>query len=165
MKLIRVRCPLCGDVDLSSSDITLVVYRDVPTRSHYTFRCAVCRRSVCKPAQEDVVSALSLAGVRPKEAELPNEPARRVAAPALSTDDLLDFILALAATATPATHCQPPAEALEEKSGPPLTRDDLLDFMLLLRATDLVTTQVSERAGSAAAGGRAPTRQIPKWGV
>lgn len=165
MKLIRVRCPLCGDVDLSSSDITLVVYREAPNRSHYTFRCATCRRSVCKPAQEDVVSVLSLAGVRPQEAELPKEPAGQVAAPALSTDDLLDFILALTATATPAAHCQPPAEALEEKSGPSLTRDDLLDFMLLLRTTDLVITQVPERAGSVAAGRQAPTRLIPKWGM
>jgi len=147
MKPIRVRCPSCGDVDMFSSDITLVVYRDVPDRSHYTFRCVLCRQSVSKPARGDVVSALALAGVRPHAAELPKE----ATAPALSTDDLLDFILVLSATPTPAAHCEPPAEALEEKSGAPLTRDDLLDFMLLLGATDLVTTRVRQRSGPAAA--------------
>lgn len=152
MKPIRVRCPSCGDVDMFSSDITLVVYRNMPDRSHYAFRCALCRKAVSKPAHDDVALALSLAGVRPHEAELPKEATERVATPALSTDDLLDFILVLAATATPAAHCRPPAEVLEEKNGSPLTCDDLIDFVLLLGATDLVATQVTERPGPPAAG-------------
>jgi hypothetical protein len=137
MKPIRVRCPSCGDVDMSSSDITLVVYRNVRDRAHYIFRCVVCRQTVCKPAQDDVVSALSMAGVRCQEAELPREALAPVAAPALTTDDLLDFLLVLSAVATPAAHCWPPAEAQEAKSGLPLTYDDLLDFMLLLRSSDV----------------------------
>ncbi len=140
MKLIRVRCPSCGDVDMSSSDITLVVYCNVRDRSHYTFRCAVCRQSVCKPAQDDVVAALFMAGVRCHQAELPKEALAPVTGPALTTDDLLDFIFVLSAVATPAAYCQPPAEAQEPKTGLPLTCDDLLDFVLLLSSTDLITT-------------------------
>lgn len=150
MRPIRVRCPSCGDVDMFSSDITLVIYRNMPNRSHYTFRCVLCRQSVRKPAQGDVVSALSLAGVQPSVSELPKETPSQVDAPALSSDDLLDFILVLAATPSPAGHCQPPAEALEEKNGAPLNRDDLLDFVLLLGATDAITA-AAEQPGLPAA--------------
>ena len=59
---VKVTCPSCGHVRLSSADVRLVVA--APPRSpYYLFRCPGCDRRVRRPAPEEVVAALTERGV------------------------------------------------------------------------------------------------------
>lgn len=106
MTTIKASCPTCGDVELTSADITLRVCGGAPLSS-YSFTCPRCRELVCKPADEHVVSLLISGGVRAQVWEVPAEALEPHSGPALGYDDLLDFVLQLsvrdelAALATP----------------------------------------------------------------
>jgi hypothetical protein len=81
---------------LAADDISLLVAAGDVTESSYSFRCPCCHDRVVKPADEIVVRLLLSAGVEPVawhgQGELVD------AAPALTDDDLLDFILAMRGT-------------------------------------------------------------------
>jgi hypothetical protein len=94
MTTIKATCPNCGDVDLTPADVTVTVARQLGW-STYTFRCARCSDAVCKPADDEVVQALTGAGVRVERVEVPSEYLEAMiltrTSPPLTDDDLLDF--------------------------------------------------------------------------
>ena len=91
--VLTVLCPSCGEVDLSSDQVWLVIASE-PDRSHYRFRCAGCERSVRRPADETVVALLTEL-VAVEELEIPAEALESHEGPPLTSDDLLDLVLAL----------------------------------------------------------------------
>ena len=62
MTTIKATCPVCGDVDLTPSDVRLTVAESAGWAT-YTFRCSECHDNVEKPADEEVVALLSSTGV------------------------------------------------------------------------------------------------------
>jgi predicted RNA-binding Zn-ribbon protein involved in translation (DUF1610 family) len=94
---IKASCPACGEVELTSSDVTLMVCSYAP-QSYYTFVCPKCTAEVRKPADDHVVSLLVSGGVPAQVWDLPAEVLEVKAGPALTYDDLLDFALHLGST-------------------------------------------------------------------
>ena len=91
--VLSVLCPACGEVDLTSDQVWLVI-ASVPSRSHYGFHCSSCGESVSRPADEQVVAVL--AGlVAVEELEIPAEALESHDGPPLTPDDLIDLVLAL----------------------------------------------------------------------
>jgi hypothetical protein len=109
MTTIKASCPACGEVELTSSDITLRVCNHAPL-SYYAFLCPGCRDEVRKPADDHIVSLLMSGGVRAQVWEVPAEALEPKPGPSLNYDDLLDFVLQLgrddmlAARATAGAH-------------------------------------------------------------
>ena len=107
MTTIKASCPGCGEVELTSADITLMVCSHAPL-SYYAFHCPNCLDEVRKPADDHVISLLMSGGVKATVWEIPEEALEVKAGPTLNYDDLLDLVLALdaddflAAQATPA---------------------------------------------------------------
>ncbi|HWL34607.1 MAG TPA: hypothetical protein VNQ77_00300 [Frankiaceae bacterium] len=97
MTTIKASCPGCGEVELTSKDVTLMVCNHAP-QSYYTFTCPKCSDAVRKPADDHVVSLLMSGGVRAEVWELPAEALEPKAGPVLTYDDLLDFALQLGAS-------------------------------------------------------------------
>jgi predicted RNA-binding Zn-ribbon protein involved in translation (DUF1610 family) len=91
---IKGSCPACGEVELTPKDIALYVCGNAP-RSYYSFVCPNCRDEVRKPATDHIVSLLVSTGIRPRAWQLPLEALESKNGPALTYDDLLDFVLAL----------------------------------------------------------------------
>ena len=94
MTTIKASCPGCGDVELTSADITLRVCNHAPL-SYYSFTCPHCSDRVRKPADDHIVSLLMSGGVRADVWEVPAEALEPHAGPTLGYDDLLDFVLQL----------------------------------------------------------------------
>lgn len=69
---VKVTCPSCGHVRLSSEDVRLVVATP-PRAPYYLFRCPGCDRRVRRPAPADVVAALTEHGV-PTVQPVPDTP-------------------------------------------------------------------------------------------
>ena len=109
MTTIKASCPTCGEVELTSKDIALRVCNHAPL-SYYAFDCPKCHDEVRKPADDHIVSLLMSGGVRPQMWEIPAEALEPKTGPALTYDDLLDFVLQLgradylAAAATAPAH-------------------------------------------------------------
>ena len=97
MTTIKASCPGCGEVELTSSDVTLMVCNHAP-QSYYTFTCPKCTDEVRKPADDHVVSLLMSGGVRAEVWELPAEALETHSGPVLTYDDLLDFALHLSSS-------------------------------------------------------------------
>ena len=88
---IRASCPTCGDVELTSRDVSVHVCVS-NNQGSYAFRCPSCRVAVSKHAEQRIVDLLVSSGVRLSVWSLPaelDEP--RSSEPALSYDDLLEF--------------------------------------------------------------------------
>jgi len=98
--VIKADCPDCGVVRLRTGDLTVRVNTDDGSGA-YCFRCASCGTAVSHEANESVRDLLGLAGVRVEEWHWPAELEERPVGPALTTDDLLDFHLALRDDAWP----------------------------------------------------------------
>lgn len=94
MTTIKASCPSCGEVELTSQDVTLMVCSYAP-QSYYTFVCPKCSADIRKPADDHVVSLLMSGGVKAEVWELPAEALEVHTGPALTYDDLLDFALQL----------------------------------------------------------------------
>jgi hypothetical protein len=91
--ILTVLCPTCGEVDLASDQVWLVL-ANVADRSHYRFHCSTCDQSVRRHADETVIALL--AGlVAVEELAIPAEALESHVGPALTSDDLLDLMLAL----------------------------------------------------------------------
>jgi hypothetical protein len=97
MTTIKASCPACGEVELTSADVTLMVCNQA-TLSYYTFGCPKCTDDVRKPADDHVISLLMSGGVRAVVWEVPGEALEVHDGPALTYDDLLDFALHLGVT-------------------------------------------------------------------
>lgn len=55
---VRTKCPMDGQVEVSSSDITLIIGE--PEHSRYTFQCPVCQLTIDKLADEKILGLLLL---------------------------------------------------------------------------------------------------------
>jgi hypothetical protein len=97
MTTIKATCPLCGEVELTPADVSLMVCTTAPL-SYYSFTCTTCLDEVRKPADDHVVSLLVSGGVPAKVWDLPAEAVEPRTGPRLSYDDLLDFALQLGTT-------------------------------------------------------------------
>jgi hypothetical protein len=94
MTTIKASCPGCGEVELTSNDISLRVCSHGPL-SYYSFTCPECQESIRKPADDHIVSLLMSGGVRAEVWEVPAEALEPKPGPDLNYDDLLDFVLQL----------------------------------------------------------------------
>ena len=94
MTTIKASCPSCGEVELTRTDVSLMVCSHAPL-SYYCFSCPSCADEVRKPADDHVVSLLVSGGVPAKVWDLPAEALELHHGPTLTYDDLLDFALGL----------------------------------------------------------------------
>ncbi len=94
MTTIKASCPVCGDVDLTPAQVRLVVCNQIEW-SYYAFVCTTCRDEIRKPADEEVIGLLVTGGVEAHMWEIPDEALEEHYGPAISYDDVLDFVLAL----------------------------------------------------------------------
>jgi hypothetical protein len=71
MTAIRIKCPACGEVDLSPEEMSLFVS---PTgdEATYAFTCPECSQDVDRPANRKTVALLIAAGV--ETTPMPPEP-------------------------------------------------------------------------------------------
>ena len=69
---IRASCPSCGDVELTSRDVTVQVCA-TNNQGSYAFRCPDCRFAVSKLAEQRIVDLLVSSGVRLSVWNLPAE--------------------------------------------------------------------------------------------
>ncbi len=90
MPTVRASCPSCGDIDLSTGDVT--VQRFGPgSEVAYAFNCPHCQAAVTKAAPQRVVDLLVAAGVRVVTWTRPAELDEFHTGPPISYDDLLAF--------------------------------------------------------------------------
>ena len=96
MTTIKASCPGCGDVELTSAQVRLVVC-SIQDWSFYAFTCHTCHDEVRKPAASDVVTLLQSGGVLAEIWSVPAEAMESHDGTAISYDDVLDFALSLQA--------------------------------------------------------------------
>jgi len=87
---IRASCPTCGDVELTSADVTVLVCSTTNVSS-YAFQCPTCEVAVTKPAEPRVVDLLVSTGVRLSVWQLPAELEEAHSGAPICYDDLLEF--------------------------------------------------------------------------
>ena len=92
MTTIKASCPACGDVDLTPTDVRVVICSRSDW-SFYAFACPSCCEEVRKHADEDVVALLVSGGVKADVWEIPAEALEEHSGPPLTYDDLLDAAL------------------------------------------------------------------------
>ena len=90
MATIRASCPDCGDVELTTAEVRVVVCSTTNDGS-YTFQCPSCCLAVDKPAQRRVIEILVAAGVKVSTWSMPAELNEAHTGPAITHDDLLTF--------------------------------------------------------------------------
>src|SRR5438105_3475242 len=90
MATIRASCPDCGDVELTTVDMTVRVCTDDDSGA-YAFRCPSCRMTVSKPAEQRIIDLLVSSGVRLENWSMPLELRERPVGLPLDHDDLLAF--------------------------------------------------------------------------
>ena len=90
MATIRASCPDCGDVELTTRDLTVRVCLE-DNQGSYAFRCPTCRMAVVKAAEQRIVDLLVASGVRLDEWRLPAELTEPRVGDPINHDDLLDF--------------------------------------------------------------------------
>jgi hypothetical protein len=100
MATIKASCPCCGDVELTASQVRLVVC-SIADWSFYEFTCARCQDGVRKPAGAEVVHLLRSGGVKAERWTVPAEALERHEGPVIDYDDVLDFALRLAGASHP----------------------------------------------------------------
>lgn len=87
MAAIRTSCPECGDIGLTTRDVT-VVYLDRP-HGAYRYRCPRCYRIVMKEAEPRTLELLVSSGCEQRTIGQPREV--HPSGGPLTHDDLLDF--------------------------------------------------------------------------
>jgi len=90
MATIRASCSDCGDVELTTDDVTVRVCAD-DNQGSYSFQCPVCEMAEVKPAEPQIVELLVASGVRLMTWRLPAELSEPRSGRPISHDDLLDF--------------------------------------------------------------------------
>lgn len=91
MATIRASCPDCGDVELTTADMTVRVCSE-DQRGAYAFRCPSCEMAVTKTAEPRIVDLLVSSGVELQVWRLPAELREpHPVGPAFTHDDLLQF--------------------------------------------------------------------------
>lgn len=87
---IRASCPTCGDVELTTRDVRVLLCSDTNEGS-YAFQCPACRVAVSKPAEPRVVDVLVASGVKLTVWQMPAEMAESHHGDPIGYDDLLQF--------------------------------------------------------------------------
>jgi hypothetical protein len=90
MATIRASCETCGDVEVTSDDVTVRVCRD-DSAGTYSFTCPTCHDLVVKGAEPHIVELLVTSGVRLITWSLPEELREPRVGKPIDHDDLLDF--------------------------------------------------------------------------
>jgi hypothetical protein len=90
MATIRASCPTCGDVELTTRDVTVQVC-STNNQGSYSFRCQDCRMAVSKPAEARIVDLLVSSGVRLSVWHMPAELDEQRSGPPIDYDDILEF--------------------------------------------------------------------------
>ncbi len=90
MTTIKATCPICGDVDLTPSDVRLTV-AEAAGWATYTFKCGTCQDLIEKAADDEVVALLSSAGVMIDR--VPGEVLEAHPGSPICYDDILDLAL------------------------------------------------------------------------
>lgn len=90
MAMVRASCPTCGDVELTTRDVRVLLCSST-YESSYAFQCPSCRLAVAKPAEPRVVDVLLASGIALTVWHMPAELDEVHAGPAISYDDLLEF--------------------------------------------------------------------------
>jgi uncharacterized Zn finger protein len=91
---IRASCPTCGDVELTSRQVTVRVCAG-NNQGSYVFRCPDCTMAVSKLADPKIVDLLVSSGVRLTVWHLPAELAEAHEGAPITYDDLLEFHYAI----------------------------------------------------------------------
>lgn len=87
---IRASCPTCGDVELTSRDVSVQVCA-TNNQGSYAFRCPECELAVSKMAEQRIIDLLVSSGVRLSVWSMPAEMDEPRNGPPISYDDLLEF--------------------------------------------------------------------------
>lgn len=87
---IKASCPTCGDVELTTRDVQVLLCATTNEGS-YAFRCPACRLAVSKPAEPRIIDVLVASGVRLSVWQLPAELDEEHTGEPISYDDLLAF--------------------------------------------------------------------------
>ncbi|MCU1498077.1 MAG: hypothetical protein JWM47_2030 [Acidimicrobiales bacterium] len=90
MATIRASCASCGDVEVTSRDVTVRVCRD-DSSGTYSFACPGCGVVAVKDAEPRIVELLVTSGVRLVTWSLPDELFEARHGAPIDHDDLLDF--------------------------------------------------------------------------
>ena len=90
MATIRASCSDCGDVELTTDDVTVRVCLD-DDRGEYRFTCPVCSMVVVKPAEHRTIDLLVASGVHMDTWTLPAELFEARSGRKIDHDDILDF--------------------------------------------------------------------------
>ena len=90
MTTLVATCPACGDVSLTTDEISLQVCSR-RSASFYRFECSICKQLVIKPADEQVIRTLIEAGTELQTWFYPAEWDEEHEGPPISWDDILLF--------------------------------------------------------------------------
>ena len=90
MATIRASCDHCGDIEMTSRDLTVRVCRNDGSGT-YCFSCPLCHERGVRDAEPRVVELLVTSGVRLVTWSLPAELSEVHAGDQIDHDDLLDF--------------------------------------------------------------------------
>lgn len=88
--MIRASCPTCGDVELTTRDVRVLLC-STTCESSYAFQCPLCRVAVSKLAEARVVDVLLASGISLSVWHMPAELDEARSGPAINYDDLLEF--------------------------------------------------------------------------
>ena len=87
---IRASCPTCGDVELTSEEVTALVCATT-NDSSYAFQCPECYGAIVKQADSRIIDLLVASGVRLHVWSLPAELDEPKFGAPITYDDLLEF--------------------------------------------------------------------------
>ncbi len=92
MATARTSCPDCGDVELTTEDVTVRVCLD-DNRGEYRFTCPRCRTTVVKSAEHRTIDLLVASGAHMDTWTLPAELSERPSGAELQIchDDILNL--------------------------------------------------------------------------
>jgi hypothetical protein len=90
MATIRASCETCGDVELTTKDVSVQVCAD-NNQGSYSFLCPVCLLAVSKQAEQRIIDLLVSSGVRMSLWSLPAELREHRGGKAFTWDDVLEF--------------------------------------------------------------------------
>jgi len=90
MATIRASCETCGDVEVTSDDVTVRVCSD-DSAGTYTFTCPECGDLIVRGAEAHIVELLVTSGVRLVIWHMPEELREPRVGKPIDHDDLLDF--------------------------------------------------------------------------
>ncbi|MCB0988237.1 MAG: hypothetical protein KDB09_10765 [Acidimicrobiales bacterium] len=90
MATIRASCDRCGDIEMTSRDLTVRVCRNDGSGT-YCFACPLCHERGVREAEPRVVELLVTSGVRLVTWSLPAELSESHHGAPITHDDILDF--------------------------------------------------------------------------